>query len=164
MGYRILSMAMLCLFACFIATDAGQEKPDETAIRVLEAKWVDAYKQRQVTALATLLAEDYVITTEDGTTYSKVGFISYNSGPLHVDEAAMSDLKIRIHENVVVVTGAYRDGRLYTGFGGGLRRSGSIATVATFRRSIHRTRRLTATMVCRKDSIGMGTSSFNRND
>jgi len=109
MGYRILSMAMLCLFACFIATDAGQEKPDETAIRVLEAKWVDAYKQRQVTALATLLAEDYVITTEDGTTYSKVGFISYNSGPLHVDEAAMSDLKIRIHENVAVVTGAYRE-------------------------------------------------------
>ena len=55
------------------------------------------------------MADDYVITTEDGTTYSKVGFISYNMGPLRVDTAEMADLKIRIHENVAVVTGNYHE-------------------------------------------------------
>ncbi|MCU1243347.1 MAG: hypothetical protein JWO71_4073 [Candidatus Acidoferrum typicum] len=78
-------------------------------IRVLELKWVDAYKQRQIAAVAGLLAEDYVITLEDGSTYGKVGFISYNAGPLRVDIADVTDLKIHMHENIAVLTAAYHE-------------------------------------------------------
>ena len=110
-----ISAVVFCLLVCFVVRDVAQEKSDEESIRVLEAKWTEAYKQRQIGALASLLADDYVITTEDGTTYGKVGFVSYNNGPLRVDAAEMSDLKIRMHENVAVVTGAYHERGISSG-------------------------------------------------
>lgn len=105
----IFSSLALCLLGCFAVPDLAQEKSDATSIRALESKWVDAYKQRQIATVASLLAEDYVITVEDGTTYGKVGFISYNAGPLRVDIAELADVKIRLHENIAVVTGAYHE-------------------------------------------------------
>src|ERR1700757_2796629 len=105
----IFSTLALCLLGCFAVRDLAQEKSDATSIRALESKWVDAYKQRQIATVAGLLAEDYVITLEDGTTYGKVGFISYNAGSLRVDVAEASDLKIRMHDNIAVVTGAYHE-------------------------------------------------------
>ena len=74
----------LFVVACFALRGLAQEKPETAAIRILESKWVDAYKQRQISTVASLLAEDYVITLEDGSTYGKTGFISYNAGPLRV--------------------------------------------------------------------------------
>ncbi len=112
MRARIFSALVLCLLGCF-ATRAlaqeKQEKSDAASIRALESKWMVAYKQRQVATLSSLLAEDYVITVEDGSTYGKVGFISYNAGALRVDSVEMSDLNIRMHGNIAVVTGAYHE-------------------------------------------------------
>ena len=109
MRARIFSALALCLLGCFAVCNLAQEKPDVAAIRALEQKWVDAYKQRQITTVASLLADDYVITLEDGSTYGKVGFISYNAGSLRVDIAEVSDLKIRMHDNVAIVTAAYHE-------------------------------------------------------
>jgi ketosteroid isomerase-like protein len=109
MRAQIFFVVALCLLGCFVVRGPAQEKSDEAAIRALESKWTDAYKQRQVGTVASLLADDYIITLEDGTTYGKVGFISYNMGHLRVDVAEMLDLKIRMHENVAVVTGAYHE-------------------------------------------------------
>jgi len=90
--------------------NSAQEKSDvDTTIRTLESKWVDAYKQRQSVAMAGLLAEDYVITLEDGSTYGKVGFISYTARPLRVDLAELADVKVHIHENTAVVIAAYHE-------------------------------------------------------
>jgi uncharacterized protein (TIGR02246 family) len=97
------------LLGCFAIGGSGQETSEATEIRALESKWVDAYKQRQIATLASLLAEDFVITVEDGSTYGKVGFVSHSSGALRVDVAETSDLKIRMHGNVAVVTGAYHE-------------------------------------------------------
>jgi ketosteroid isomerase-like protein len=105
----IFSILVLCFLWCFSIPDLAQEESGAAAIRVLESKWANAYRQRQITTLSSLLAEDYVITMEDGSTFGKVGFISYNLGALHVDIAEMSDLKIRMHGNVAVVTGAYHE-------------------------------------------------------
>jgi ketosteroid isomerase-like protein len=114
----IFLILVLCLMGCFSIRDLAQEKSDATSIRALELKWADAYKQRQIGTLSSLLGEDYVITVEDGSTYGKVGFISHSSGSLHVDLDEMSDLKIRMHGNTAVVTGAYHergesDGKAY---------------------------------------------------
>jgi len=109
MRARIFSALALCLLGCFAVRNLAQEKPDAAAIRALESKWVDAYKQRQITTVASLLADDYVITLEDGSTYGKVGFISYNAGSLRVDIAEVSDLKIRMHDNIAIVTAAYHE-------------------------------------------------------
>ena len=105
----IFSILVLCLLGCFAIRDLAQEKSDAASIRALESKWADAYKQREIATLSSLLGEDYVITVEDGSTYGKVGFISHSSGPLRVDIAEMSDLKIRMHGNIAVVTGAYHE-------------------------------------------------------
>jgi ketosteroid isomerase-like protein len=109
MRTRIFSTLVLCLLGCFAVRDLAQEKPDVANIRTLELKWVDAYKQRQIADVAALLADDYVITLEDGSTYGKVGFISYNAGPLRVDIADLTDVKVHIHESIAVVTAGYHE-------------------------------------------------------
>jgi ketosteroid isomerase-like protein len=114
MSTRVFSVLALCLLGCFAVRDPAQEKPAQekpevAGIRALEMKWVEAYKQRQIAAVAALLAEDYVITLEDGSTHGKVGFISYSAGPLRVDVADLADVKIRMHENIAVVTAAYHE-------------------------------------------------------
>jgi len=109
MRARIFSTLVLCLLGCFAVRNAAQEKSDVAGIRTLEFKWVDAYKQRKIADVATLLAEDYVITLEDGSTYGKVGFLSYNAGALRVDIADLTDVKIHMHENIAVVTAAYHE-------------------------------------------------------
>ena len=110
MRARIFTILVLCLLGCFAVRNLAQEKSDvDTTIRTLESKWVDAYKQRQSIAMAALLADDYVITLEDGSTYGKVGFISYTARPLRVDLAELTDVKVHIHESTAVVIAAYHE-------------------------------------------------------
>ena len=115
MRARIFTALIFGLLGCIAAPVLAQEKPDMAAIRALELKWVDAYKQRQIAAVAALLSEDYVITLEDGSVYGKVGFISYSAGPLRVDVADLADVKIRLHENIAVVTAAYHERGQFSG-------------------------------------------------
>ena len=47
---------------------------------------------------------------EDGNVYSKAGYISHTAdSKVRVDVAEMSDLKVRIHGNTAIVTGAYHE-------------------------------------------------------
>jgi ketosteroid isomerase-like protein len=101
----------LCLFAGYLFPLTAQEKADTAAtIRKLEEKWTDSYKKRQIDILSSLLAEDFVITVEDGSTYSKAGYISHTAdASTQVDVAEIRDLKVRMHGNTAVVTGAYHE-------------------------------------------------------
>ena len=98
----------LCLI---VATNLpAQEKSDAATIRALELKWTESYKQHSIDILSSLLAEDFVITIEDGSIFSKAGYISHtadSSTKVHVAE--MTDLKVRMHGDTAVVTGAYRE-------------------------------------------------------
>lgn len=88
----------------------AQENSDEAKVRGLEKKWTDSYKHRKIELLSSLLAEDFVITVEDGNTYSKSGYISHSADPtVHVEIADLSDLKVHMHGNAAVVTGAYHE-------------------------------------------------------
>ena len=89
---------------------AAQEKAEAATIRALEMKWTDSYKQRNIDILSSLLAEDFVITIEDGSTYSKAGYISHSAdASTRVQVAEMSDLKVRMHGDTAIVTGAYHE-------------------------------------------------------
>jgi ketosteroid isomerase-like protein len=100
----------LCLLAGLVIPLAAQESPDAAFIRSMELKWTESYKHRQVMILSTLLADDFVITIEDGSTYSKTGYISHSAEPgTKVEVAEMSDLKVRMHGNTAIVTGAYHE-------------------------------------------------------
>ncbi len=58
----------------------------------------------------SLLADDFIITVEDGSTFSKTGYIAHNgNSTVHVEVSDMSDLKVRMHGKTAVVTGAYHE-------------------------------------------------------
>ena len=89
---------------------AAQDKSDAATVRARENKWTGSYKQHSIDILSTLLAEDFVITIEDGSVYSKAGYISHTAdGSVHVEVAEMSDLKVRMQGDTAIVTGAYHE-------------------------------------------------------
>jgi ketosteroid isomerase-like protein len=109
----MLSFKQWAVVLVLLITSIGlvaQEKSDAATIRALEMKWTESYKQRNIDNLSSLLAEEFVITVEDGTVYSKAGYISHTAdSKVHVQVAEMSDLKVRIHGDTAIVTGAYHE-------------------------------------------------------
>ena len=107
------------VLAGVVAAVVAEDNSDEAKIRTLEKKWADSYKHRKIELLSSLLADDFVITVEDGATYSKPGYITHSADPsVHIDVAELSDLKVHMHGNAAVVTGAYhekgrQDGKAY---------------------------------------------------
>jgi ketosteroid isomerase-like protein len=106
----------LLLILGLIAVSTGslfaqeKDKSDAAAIRALEMKWAESYKQHNIDILASLLSDDFVITIEDGSVFSKAGYITHSADPsTHVQVAELSDLKVRIHGDTAVVTGAYHE-------------------------------------------------------
>jgi hypothetical protein len=84
--------------------------PEAAKVLALEAKLTDCYKQRKLDVFASLLDDDVVITFENGNMYGKIGYLSYSSNAsIHIDVADMSDLKIRMHTDVAVLTGSYHE-------------------------------------------------------
>lgn len=99
------------IFCCLATLCLSQEKSNEGAkVIALERKWTEAYRLRDINILSSLLAEDFVITVEDGNTYGKAGYITHSADTsVHVEVAELSDLRVRLHGSVVVVTGAYHE-------------------------------------------------------
>lgn len=107
-----LLFAMLLLSVTVVPTFSIPQQKAESASKVLslENKWNEAYKQGDVTAMNSLLADDFIITVEDGTTFSKSGYVAHCANPDNrVLISEMSDLKVRMHGNTAIVTGAYHE-------------------------------------------------------
>ena len=106
----LFSVVTLCLLSIPFVRPAAQEESDSAKVRALDLQLTEAYKRRQFDLLASLLDEDFVITFEDGSTYGKTGYISYSAATsIQVEVAEMSDVKIRMHGNTAVLTGAYHE-------------------------------------------------------
>src|SRR5438067_11538220 len=98
--------------ALLIAASAGflglsfsqaQTKPEATAkIMALENKWNEAYLKADIAALESLLLDDFIITVEDGNTYSKPGYIGHGGDKnVHDEVAEISGGKSRGDGNTV---------------------------------------------------------------
>ncbi|HTS09555.1 MAG TPA: nuclear transport factor 2 family protein [Candidatus Eisenbacteria bacterium] len=95
------------LLSCAVV---AQEKSEGATIRALELKWTESYKQHSIDILSSLLADEFTITVEDGSVYSKAGYISHTAdSKVTVNVAEMTGLKVRVHGDVAVVTGAYHE-------------------------------------------------------
>ena len=109
MPNRIRHCLILCL-ALLSSRVVAQEKSDAATVRSLEIKWTESYKERSIENLSSLLADEFVITVEDGNVYSKAGYISHSADTsVHVEVAELSDLKVRVHGVTAIVTGAYHE-------------------------------------------------------
>jgi len=101
---------ILCLLAILILRPAAQVESDAAKVRALETQLMNFYKQREIKLLASLLDEDFVITFEDGSTYSKTGYISYSATPsVRIDVVEMADVKTRMHGDTAILTGEYHE-------------------------------------------------------
>jgi ketosteroid isomerase-like protein len=106
---RPASKLILCGLVCLPLPIFAQQKSGN-AIIALEKKWTQAYKRREIDILSSLLAEDFIITVEDGSTYGKEGYITHTAdSSVHVQVAEMSELRVRMHGNTAVVTGSYHE-------------------------------------------------------
>src|SRR5215831_9795385 len=105
---RLLIAAFLC---CLPVLSFGQQvSPEAAKILALEKKWTDAYKDRSVSAMSSILAEDFTITVEDGNIFGRIGYLAHTVDPaVQVEIAEESDLKVRVKGNVAIVTGAYHE-------------------------------------------------------
>lgn len=105
-----LATAVLCISLFPITLRAQQKSSEANTVLALERKWTEAYQQRNITNFSSILAEDFVITVEDGSTYGKEGYITHSAdSSVHVEVAELSDLRVRMHGNTAVITGAYHE-------------------------------------------------------
>jgi ketosteroid isomerase-like protein len=118
MTMRIRIGLAVCLLVSIAAPLLAQES-DAATVRKLEEKWADSYKHRQIDILSSLLSEDFIITVEDGNTYSKAGYISHSAdNSTRVQVSEFTDMKVHMHGNTAIVIGAYHErgesgGKLY---------------------------------------------------
>lgn len=104
--WMLLTVLVLALSSLALS----QEKSDAAAVKALEMKWTESYKQHNIDILSSLLADDFVITIEDGSVYSKAGYISHSAdSTVHPEVAELSDLKVRVRGDTAIVTGAYHE-------------------------------------------------------
>ena len=111
MKVKLLLATVLVSLTLAATISAPQQKSEIVSkILALENKWNIAYKQGDVATMNSLLADDFIITIEDGATFSKAGYIAHCGDPdNHVLISEMSELKVRAHGNTAIVTGAYHE-------------------------------------------------------
>src|SRR5260370_33951545 len=111
MGIRIASSLTFGLLVCLTIGLAAQEPAGAASqVRKLGEKWTAAYKDRKIDLLSSLLAEDFVITVEDGNTYSKAGYITHSADySARVEVAKLPDPRVRLHGIIPEVPGADHD-------------------------------------------------------
>jgi ketosteroid isomerase-like protein len=111
MSMQQFAKLSLVFALCLPVVAGAQPQSSDTAkILALETKWTEAYKLRQIDILSSLLAENFVITVEDGSTYGKSGYITHSAdSSVHVEIAEQIGLRVRMHGNTAVVTGAYHE-------------------------------------------------------
>ncbi len=106
----LLVTSALVLSAFNLALAQSKADPATSKLTSLETKWNDAYKRGDAAGMAFLLADDFIITVEDGATFSKMGYLAHTAdSELRVQISDMTDLRVRVHGNVAIVTGAYHE-------------------------------------------------------
>jgi ketosteroid isomerase-like protein len=118
MKIRISLFVVASLAVWVLDSTVAQNKPDTLSSKILalENRWNAAYKRGDIATMESLLADDFIITLEDGSTLSKSGYIAHNGdSTVHVEVTEMADLKVRMHGNIVVVIGAYHEKGVFKG-------------------------------------------------
>jgi ketosteroid isomerase-like protein len=112
----LLVLASLAVWALDFAVAQNKSSTPASQVLALEKKWNEVYKRGDIAVMDSLLTDDFIITVEDGSTFSKPGYIAQNgNSSVHVEISEMSDLQVRMHGNTGVVTGAYYEKRTEKG-------------------------------------------------
>lgn len=106
-GRMICAVSALCLIVILPlqAMPRGERHEVRHEIDHLEDHWRDAVLNRNVPAMDSLLASDYMAITANGTLESKDETLAkLRSGALHIRSLEMSDRKVRFYGGTALVT------------------------------------------------------------
>lgn len=104
------SLLLLALLGTLSLNLAGAPSNNSSQVLAAEKQWNEVYKRGDIAMMNSLLTDDFIITVEDGSTFSKPGYIAHTGNTtVHVQVSDMSDLQVRMHGNTAVVTGAYHE-------------------------------------------------------
>ena len=109
---KLLSIP-LCVFTialCASFSVYGQPKPElskaEQEVRKLERDWLDAYEKRDVPAMTTIVADDFMITFSDGSIQTKPQIIESLKRPGGPSSKFVTeDVQSRVYGDTVILTG-----------------------------------------------------------
>ena len=95
---------------------AQARPPDEGEVRRVQNDLIDAYLHNDVAALERILADEFTFTDDRGTVHNKRQVVdSFKSGDRRITSYKLEDSKVRVYENVAVMTYRYRSKETYKG-------------------------------------------------
>ena len=88
---------------------AGQDAKAEQEVRKLEREWLEAGRNKDVTTMDRILADDFIITFGDGSTRDKVEVMRrLHLGTKNPNEYDWTeDSKVRTYGDTAIITGKY---------------------------------------------------------
>lgn len=95
---------------------AQARPPDEQQVRRVQNDLIDAYLHNNVAALERILADEYTFTDDRGIVLNKRQVVdSLKSRDRRITSYKLEDSKVRVYENVAVMTYRYRSKETYKG-------------------------------------------------
>ena len=115
---RIALLSLSLLLPLFIATIflSAQMNSEQAEIRAVEDAWNKAELNHDAAALSRLMSDDLVLTETDGSVINKKEEVAFTADPTsHFEVLESHDLKIQVHGDAAVVSGAYHEKGSYQG-------------------------------------------------
>jgi len=115
---RIALLSLSLLLPLFIATIflSAQTNSEQAEIRAVEDAWNKAELNHDAAALNRLMSDDLVLTETDGSVINKQEEVAFTADPTsHFEVLESHDLKIQVHGDAAVVSGAYHEKGSYQG-------------------------------------------------
>ena len=102
--YLPVCLAAAVVLALASPANAQGVKSDQDTLIELEQKWDVAFRNRDATFIETLLADDFVVTYEDGTRGDKAKELSLAASfNQQIDSSTQDEFIIKVYGNTAVV-------------------------------------------------------------
>jgi len=99
-----VSLVVAAMVAVASEASAQRVKSDQDTLIELEQKWDVAFRNRDATFIETLLADDFVVTYEDGTRGDKTKELSLAANfNQQIDSSTQDEFIIKVYGNTAVV-------------------------------------------------------------
>lgn len=104
-------LTWVCAFLMLLtAASAAQAKPAgdvAAAVQALEDKWTEAARKNDVTALASLLADNAVLTSTTGEVRNKAAYLAESKARKY-DSASSTETKVTVFGDTAIATGLWK--------------------------------------------------------
>lgn len=110
----LLSLLLPLILASILLS--GQADSNQSDLIAAENSWNRAELGHDASALSHLMADDLVLTETDGSVINKSEEVAFTADPgAHFEILESHDMKVQLHGNAAVVTGAYHEKGTYHG-------------------------------------------------